>query len=217
MKSGIAPLILVIIIGIVLAAGGLGLGLAWKAGLFGKPGGPTDGTTTNGTQPTPPPSDGEEDPTKDWKVYTNTEYGYTIKYPQGWFLGSAENAKEVDIYIHEPPFGFSEWPFRVSISVRENPDGLSAGAYVDKILNTYDLDTRASFEAEGKRTTYIVAGQEAEEVIGLISAYGIIEVFVPRGALMFHLSITPYEAGEPANESAAETFRTMVKTFSFTE
>lgn len=95
-------MVLVIVIGIVLAAGGLGFGLAWKAGLIGKPGkGPGDGTTTNGTQPQPPPSDGTENgevpplPPEipaDWKTYTSEKYGYSVKYPPDWDLAPEPHA-----------------------------------------------------------------------------------------------------------------------------
>ena len=47
----------------------------------------TNGEQSAGDEGTQPGEEGEptaEDPTKDWKTYESSLYGYTIKYPEDW-------------------------------------------------------------------------------------------------------------------------------------
>src|SRR3989337_2651913 len=98
-REGFIPVILLAVLALVVAVGGVGIGLAWKTnvldtwlpasvkGFFGKEVNPTDGgtTTDDGTESTG--EDGEptpEDPTKDWKSYDSTKLGLFLKYPADW-------------------------------------------------------------------------------------------------------------------------------------
>lgn len=63
--------------------------------------------TQPGPQPTPTPvavAIPTPDPTANWKIYTNTKYGYSIKYPEDWFIKESGNPQEAFIEIHSPTY-----------------------------------------------------------------------------------------------------------------
>lgn len=101
-RKGVIPVILIVVLALVIAVGGVGIGLAWKTNVldkwlpvnvkefFGKEITPTNGEQTNGEQPNgeEESTNGEEptpeDPTKDWKSYTSERLGFSAKYPKDW-------------------------------------------------------------------------------------------------------------------------------------
>lgn len=80
-------------------------------------------------------SDGFEDKTKDWNTYENTLYGYSVKYPEGWY-SSADNKEDSWVvyftdYKAEKPEDFAEVQgVKVEILVQGNPRGLSLPEWV---------------------------------------------------------------------------------------
>lgn len=85
-RKGFIPVVLIAVLALVIAAGGVGIGLAWKTEyldkwlppnikeLFGRGEKPEE-------EPTEEP---EEDPTENWKTYTNTKYNYQLKVPENF-------------------------------------------------------------------------------------------------------------------------------------
>lgn len=49
--------------------------------------------TTNSATPAPNPPTPAVDPTADWKTYTNTKYGYSIKYEPTYYVYGADGSK----------------------------------------------------------------------------------------------------------------------------
>lgn len=110
-QNGFAP-ILLIILALVISVGGVGIGLAWKTEVldkwlpnsvkefFGKEIIPADGGTTNGEEPTDgeePTNGTTEDPTKDWKAHTGSNF--TIKYPSTWYVVRDGEAVWISSYL----------------------------------------------------------------------------------------------------------------------
>jgi hypothetical protein len=48
------------------------------------------------------------DQTADWKTYTNTQYGFEIKYPQNWFIKQNPDEAFPNITVAFSPISFSE-------------------------------------------------------------------------------------------------------------
>lgn len=99
-RRGIAPIVVIIALAIAVLLGG-GAVVAWKTSyldsylpqtvkeFFGKslPDSGVAPTTPDGIET--PSQDSEptaEDPTKDWKIYTNEEFGFSFKHPNDWFI-----------------------------------------------------------------------------------------------------------------------------------
>lgn len=101
-KSGFAPILLLVVLALMIAVGGIGIGLAWRTNyldkylparvkeLLGKEAKPGDQVSDQGEQPGEEPgeepSKSEEDKTKDWKTFVSPVYGYSIKYPPDWSI-----------------------------------------------------------------------------------------------------------------------------------
>jgi len=62
------------------------------------------------------------DPTADWKTYTNTKYGYSIKYPSNWWI-EREYALISDIpsEVYEGPISPVPLPYEIDINELKNP------------------------------------------------------------------------------------------------
>jgi hypothetical protein len=71
--------ILILIIFILIGGGAT----YYVANQSQKPASSSNQTPTTAPSPTPTP-----DPTSDWKTYTNTKYGYSVKYPSDWKIQS---------------------------------------------------------------------------------------------------------------------------------
>lgn len=112
-REGFIPVILIAVLALVVAAGGVGIGLAWKTDLldkwlpnnvkefFGKEITPTDGEPTNGGTTDGGTTNGEEDPTKDWKTYTDASLGISLKYPPNWSIDAVGSFSSPDITYNE--------------------------------------------------------------------------------------------------------------------
>jgi len=106
-RKGVVPVVLIIVLALVIAVGGVGIGLAWRTNyldkylparvkeLLGKEAKPSDQGEEPGEEPGEKPgeeSKPEEDETKDWKTYTSPSYGYSIKYPPDWSFAPQPHA-----------------------------------------------------------------------------------------------------------------------------
>lgn len=105
LRRGFVPLVAIIALALVALFSGTAL-VAWRTTLLdsylpqtvkeflGKSqAGPT-GVPTTSDSSKPSSQDSEptaENSTKDWKTYTNTELGFSFKYPRDWALGENES------------------------------------------------------------------------------------------------------------------------------
>ncbi len=103
LRRGFAPIVVIIAFAVVVLLGG-GAVVAWKTSyldsylpqpvkeFFGKIGADATSVTSN-TQELPGENSqtATADATKDWKTYTNTELGFSFKYPGDWVKDTNEN------------------------------------------------------------------------------------------------------------------------------
>lgn len=112
---------------------------------------PTEVSTKAGSSPSPTP-----DPTATWKVYTNTKYGYSIKYPPDWsiirsddeysyFDASCPTPTPQKMFIPLSPRGVCPG-FSIHPLVRERELGPEESAYV----SAYDKKTQEIFSKSEK-------------------------------------------------------------------
>ncbi|PJC21827.1 hypothetical protein CO059_03105 [candidate division WWE3 bacterium CG_4_9_14_0_2_um_filter_48_10] len=97
-RQGFIPVILITVLALVIAVGGVGIGLAWRTNrldkwlrpnikeMFRRGERPEEEEEKPGEEPETKPG---EDLTKDWKTYENEFYGISFKYPKT-YQGSTE-------------------------------------------------------------------------------------------------------------------------------
>ena len=81
----------------------------------------------------------------EWKTYKNDEYGYEVKYPQGWEVIEAKPREENKAVwgakiLFEPEVqkvtflekGYEFWPGEFQICVYSNPDNLPLEQWIDE-------------------------------------------------------------------------------------
>ncbi|MBI5732215.1 MAG: hypothetical protein HY982_02545 [Candidatus Magasanikbacteria bacterium] len=83
-QKGFANIILVVVIVILVGAVGY-FAFVKKSEPVAQQPTPTPIQVTNTPKSNPTPTPTPADPTANWKVYSNTRYAYTIKYPTNWF------------------------------------------------------------------------------------------------------------------------------------
>lgn len=84
MKKGFAPTILVAVLALVIAVGGVGIGLAWRTDVLDKVLPPNiKEMFGRGEEPEEEPGEKPEED-KDWKTYSNPEADFTFEYPPDW-------------------------------------------------------------------------------------------------------------------------------------
>lgn len=105
MRRGFAPAVAIIALALIAIFSGSFL-VAWRTSIldqylpqavkefFRKTEIETSGTPITSDNSEPSSEDSEttaEDPTKDWETYTNTELGFSFKYPRDWALNENES------------------------------------------------------------------------------------------------------------------------------
>jgi len=166
-------------------------------------------TPTPVAVPTPTP-----EPTADWKIYTNTKYEYSIKYPKEWQVFEVKEGPEAgirtDFAESESLSGREYW---IWIKINNNPDGLSATKWVDRLLFQYS--DQPAVMAGIKREKDRVADTEAERVTGLPAMTEMISVFIPEEKNIYEI-VLQKGVGVLSNESK-QAFNLMLSTFRFLE
>ncbi len=239
-KQGFAP-ILLIIVALIVAIGGIGAGLAWKTNVldkwlpqnvkefFGKEVTPTNGEQPNGEEE---PTNGEEptseDPTKDWKVYSRAQYGYSFKYPSDWVvslstsseikLGNPDNQAVEGVGIIGP----DESEAQGAVLYYENSGSKSAEAFIRDLIGRslyvelFPVTTK--FVSLGDRT-WVKATVDGP---GMEYALRDIYYTAVRGDLVFYF-IASAEVDDNGNlvrnydKTELEILELVVSSFDFTE
>jgi len=150
---------------------GVGIGMLFLAGGFFlyqylypiTPVETTDNTSKTATQsaketPTPVPA-GNKDETEDWKTYTSSKDGFSLKYPKDWL----DNACEEELAFLSPTkgtLGICQSEFGGMVNIGYTPDF----KYEDYISQQPFVDL--SSLNNGKREETTVAGKRAIKISG---------------------------------------------------
>lgn len=207
--SGKLLLLLIAILILILAGGGTYLALALKS----KPQpAPIVSKITPTSTPTPTP-----DPTASWKTYTNTKYGYSLKYPPSIFTGEANIKEEVngDVAFDYFKLPLSEkGPYPHSINISEDPIGSTT-------IDDYVKQIRAGDGELPKltREKILIGGKDAEKILGVPSANGQMLILVPLNGKLLAIVLNPYHVSETSKVEAdwVNDFNLLLSTIKFTD
>lgn len=180
------------------------------------------------TQPTPTPLTSPEpvmevdDPTVDWKKYTNTAYNYEIKYPIDWTAKSTEPGPPAFDLVNNSR-GFITYPNRYNsagdaktyITIEtDGPQNLAYSSYEDWLTK---LSSSVFYNIEST-TNIIFAGLQATLVSGSYDGYGFpasiktIYLKSSNDNTYFSISVT----NETGNTNQ-DTIDQILSTFEFTD
>lgn len=170
----------------------------------------TSTTGSPNTSEQSPASTAQTDISAEWPIYENTHAGYSVKYPQGWFVKGASSAASAvlisnsDLNINDPK------RFKVDIVVLDNPKSLSpqqfAAAQIEQSKTNFPERT-TKVDSEQSLT---VSGSSAFRSNTTSDSYSAWSVYVSKGTKIYLLS-----AG--AKEGFSTYFDGIVQSFKFTQ
>ncbi len=143
---------------------------------------------------TPTADTGNTDLTADWGTYQDPTYGYSVRYPPTWIVARIsadpeEEKRRVD-FLSKPLEVGKGFPTMVSITVYENPSGLSAAEWVQR-----DIEALFDEHKENVRTSLMSLNDTSVvKAVGFPSAYGTLDVFLAEDDYMYVFSLTPYDS-----------------------
>jgi hypothetical protein len=148
------------------------------------------------------------DETESWKTYSNTAYGFSLKYPSSCTANVASSYASNDgVYIDDASTGGYEQPHLLIVEAEQS--SLTLDAY----------QAKASKDATFTQAAAITfAGQPAYEGVsnGMTSSYGII---VKKGSYIYHLDLSSGNKDTLAQNKAGLSAiqNKILSTFQFTK
>jgi hypothetical protein len=171
-------------------------------------------------QPTPTPevATPTPDPTADWKTYTNTEYGYSIKYPKDWNTSEPEGGPERGRRINFHPWrerSFEEIDYQISIIVHEVSRRDTLNSWLDEKIGSYPKEIQALITRED----VILDNFEGERVLEEPSQAGVYNIYTQKGQFIYNFMLAPYSPKDLPQllPESLDYFSLMLSTFRFLE
>lgn len=159
---------------------------------------------TTASQPTSTPV---AKPTAGWKIYTNSENGYFVRYPADWIVQETESS----VSFQPGPHTLEH----VWIEVRSNPKELLAQDWIREEYLTF---------ADGSQREGLLASLKPESVgeltmwrlSGIPSRFGQTAAFILSGKWVYILQVEP-TGSLASSESHLIVFDQILSTFKFLE
>lgn len=194
-KSGIIHSLPLLLVG-VLFVGGIGV-----AYYFGK-----NSNSPIISKPSPTPETKLENKMNDWKVYENTKFNYSFKYPQNAQPVERNGTVELNFEYKDESGFFSQFSFTVSVD--ENTKNMSADKFVDKNDENY---------LSGENT--MVAGVEGYKAIWFGFDHETQSIYLTKEGYIYILSYPSAipEIPDTHFEEYKKTFDQILSTFEFIE
>jgi len=169
-KKGFVPVILTAVLALVIAVGGVGIGLAWKTNRLDKWLPPNiKEMFGRGEKPEKEPEEEpEEDLTKDWKTYESEFYGISFKYPETYQI-TEQSAEGIRIGAIRLILSDQTRPGSLRIDVLLNPGGVGGACWSDI---SYQIATKeGKVEVLSRHTSDRAENSYCREVLGDIDRW----------------------------------------------
>lgn len=155
--------------------------------------------------PTPTIPISQTDPIAGWRIYTDTDAGYSIKYPPDADVQEGQHAGEKYKIVD---FNFSYTPYEgVSISVGDNPQNLSVEHFAEQVYTSLTLGKKIEIDRDLLYESMQIGSIRALKVGGMPSGYEF-TAFVPYKDKIYQLSIS-----QDSSQKNREIFDLMLSTF----
>ena len=168
---------------------------------------------------------------KKWLVYTGEEYGFSIKYPNGYRVIEAKPHSETKsiwgaeilsgLELFQVTFIEAEyeiWPGQFGISVLLNESGLGREEWVDNLMENEDVALNVpnpedlSIFGVGEVT---IDGNEVVRLHFFNFDHTGIELFTAHGGFIYNLSFAGNNPNDPSVEEHKAIYTEMVESFEF--
>ena len=172
-------------------------------------------------QPSPSPEavvSPTPDPTADWLIYTNTEYGYSIKYPKDWNTSEPEEGPEEGKRINFHPWqerSLDKVDYQISIIINEADSEITLSSWLDQKIESYPSEVKELITRE----RIVLNNLEGEKVLEEPSQAGVYNIYTKKGSYVYNFMLAPYS---PQNlpqllPESLDYFNLMLSTFRFLE
>lgn len=173
---------------------------------------------------TPETPTSTNDETATWQTYTNSNEGFSIKYPPDWkifqppydrnqtnyIIGFSKPLKEVSSQETDPVI------YGISVYVFDPKGATSADEYIDNKLKEFQNPALGGITLS-KRIKYSVGGVEGVWTEGFPSRSGTIEIYVLKNGKIYEFVLDPYDdsIAEWRPEEFRSTFEKILNTVKF--
>lgn len=195
-KLIIAATILIVLL-LILGIGGYFLNLRYQASLI------PPVTIDPSSTPTSTP-----DPTKNWKTYTDSTYGFSVQYPPTWIVNEYEDGVGFSSNPNNPQSNES-FGDGVSMQFHANPNNITTLDFVKTIRFKEDLPPWKNTERAKATTFNGLDATKVEDVVGGKGGFGSGFFISYESTIIELLTQNPSDTNE-------KIFNTMLSTFKFT-
>lgn len=240
-RKGFIPVILITVLALVIAVGGVGIGLAWKTSrldrwlppnikeMFGRGEKPEEPEEEPEEKPEEKP---EEDPTKDWKTYTNTKGNYQLKVPEGFWIfvwpeigqlpvnrGWVDSSDDGSVAFWGKENDIEMWYMNityVSDAPFYNPPPETE--LISWLKEGGFHEESEEFQALEK-PNFEIGGVPAVKIYepGMMHAYDRDVIWVIKNGKLFNISVVVGAGGKASSEGFKKICDSMLSTFKFVE
>lgn len=201
-QKGMTPLVVVVLVAVTIA------GYVIYQKQFKQVTAPQQVQSTPAPIPIPESTSSAE--TTNWKIYTNTKYGYTLKYPNNWYVWKdvEDDWSDTQIIDDHPEDGRLYKSISIQVIKEVGPQWANTKAYFDEVYNRADKSLRFLLDE-----TQAVNQIEKSNPKTATSAYYSIKVYAFKDNRVFVLSLLGPD--EQSIQSKKKIFDQILSTFKF--
>ena len=147
--------------------------------------------------PTPTPDETvytESDETANWKTYTNTEYGYSIKYSQNF-----------KTQVQAAGAGVKEAPDNAINLYIYNPD--LEESYLNRYINVEIFNLEPSLSNEWEQSEVLIGNTKATKYTNSTSQFDVYHMKLPNNQGVIEMQVSNSSDKKGANDQILSTFK----------
>jgi hypothetical protein len=208
-RKGFAPLVVIGIIAVIIVVGAIGY-FAWKGSIskqisYPKSTSTTIATTTNSAETSTGSTSTTPVSSSQWNIYSNTTYGYSLKYPASWSIAYQSTSSD-DLIFRD-----ANNPYATYFEIHYEANANSSKELISRWAN--DLSQNFPNPLPVPLVTTTVGGYPAAQVEGVDIGTTMI-TYVSRGSDILEID---YELYDPngATSTFIGDYQTMINSISF--
>ncbi len=154
--------------------------------------------------------------TQDWQTYTNTKYGFSIKYPKDWNTSEPEGGPEEGKRINFHPWrerSLDGVDYQISIIVNEVDFDITLKSWLDQKIESYPNEIKELITRE----KIVLNDFEGEKVLEEPSQAGVYNIYTKKDSHVYNFMLAPYSPKDLPQllPESLNYFNLMLSTFKF--